>query len=57
MESKIKVALYARVSTEEQKNHLTETDLDEYNDFDYIVENGENLEEKITKILSEVQYE
>lgn len=40
--------------TEEQKNHLTETDLDQYTDFDYIVENDENLEDKITKILSEV---
>ena len=48
---------YENNLTEEQKNHLTETDLDEYNDFDYIVENGENLEEKITKILSEVEYE
>ena len=45
---------YENNLTEEQKNHLTETDLDNFNDFDYIVENDENLEDKITKILSEV---
>lgn len=45
---------YENNLTEEQKNHLTETDLDQYTDFDYIVENDENLEDKITKILSEV---
>ena len=40
--------------TTEQKNHLTETDLDEFTDFDYVVENDENLESKIIQILSEV---
>ena len=40
--------------TEEQKNHLTETDLDQYTDFDYIIENDENLEVKVKEILSEV---
>lgn len=40
--------------TIEQKNHLTEIDLDEYNNFDYVVENDENLEKKIIKVLSEV---
>ena len=45
---------YENNLTKEQKNHLTETDLDNYNDLDYIVENDENLEDKITKILSEV---
>ena len=45
---------YENNLTEKQKNHLTETDLDQYTDFDYIVENDENLEEKIIKILSEV---
>ncbi len=45
---------YDNKLTEEQKNHLTETDLDAFDGFDYIVENDENLEEKIIKILSEV---
>lgn len=45
---------YKNNLTEEQKNHLTETDLDEFNDFDYVVENDKNLEDKINKILSEV---
>lgn len=45
---------YENNLTEKQKNHLTETDLDQYTDFDYIVENDENLEDKIIKILSEV---
>ena len=40
--------------TEEQKNHLTETDLDNFTDFDYIVNNDDNLELKIIEILSEV---
>lgn len=40
--------------TEEQKNHLTEVNLDNYNNFDYIVDNNEDLEEKIVKILNEV---
>ena len=40
--------------TEEQKNHLTETGLDNYNNYDYIIENDgtiENLKDKIEKIL------
>ncbi|MBQ2946761.1 MAG: hypothetical protein IJE04_02805 [Bacilli bacterium] len=45
---------YQNNLTEEQKNHLTEIDLDNYNDFDYIIENDDKLEEKVIKILSEV---
>ena len=45
---------YDNKLTSEQKNHLTEVDLDEYNNFDYVVENNDNLEEEINKILSEV---
>ena len=37
--------------TEEQKNHITETDLDNYKNFDYIIENDENLKEKVDKIV------
>ena len=40
--------------TNDQKSHLTEIGLDNYNDFDYIVENDYNLEEKIINIISEV---
>ncbi|MBQ8534907.1 MAG: hypothetical protein IJ463_04400 [Bacilli bacterium] len=40
--------------TKEQKNHLTETNLDNYNDFDYIINNDEYLKEKVEDILSEV---
>lgn len=45
---------YENNLTKEQKNHLTETDLDNFNDFDYIVNNDDNLELKIIEILSEV---
>ena len=45
---------YDNKLTYNEKNHLTEVDLDNYNNFDYKVENNENLEEKIKKILSEV---
>jgi len=45
---------YENNLTEEQKNHLNETDLDEYTNFDHIIENDKNLEDKIIKILSEV---
>ena len=44
--------------TEEQKNHPTEVDLDDYNNYDYVVENDstiEALKEKIEKIVSEVE--
>lgn len=45
---------YQNNLTEEQKKHLTETDLDEFTDFDYIIENDEKLESQIIEILSEV---
>lgn len=45
---------YENNLTKEQKNHLTETNLDNFNDFDYIVNNDDNLELKIIEILSEV---
>lgn len=44
--------------TPEQKNHPTETSLDNYNRFDYIIENDstiENLKEKVNQILKEVE--
>lgn len=45
---------YDNKLTNEQKTHLTETNLDSYNDFNYIVNNDDNLELKIIEILSEV---
>ena len=43
--------------TEVQKNHLTETDLDNYNNFDYIINNDENLKENVESILRGVVWE
>ena len=44
--------------TKEQKNHITETGLDNYNNFDYFVNNNySNLEEEIKNILRSVEYE
>lgn len=45
--------------TSDQKNHVTETGLDGYNNFDYIVSNNEldKLKVDIDKILKEVDYE
>ena len=40
--------------TSDQKNHLTEIDLDSYKNFDYVIENNNKLIEKIENILSEV---
>lgn len=43
--------------TEEQKNHFTEIDLDDYDKYDYYIENDgtlEDLEKKVLNILSEV---
>lgn len=39
--------------TMEEKAHLTEVDLDKETGFDYIVENDDNLNEKITEVLDE----
>jgi len=45
--------------TQEQKNHITEIDLDNYNDFDYIIDNNDykTLETEIINILKENRYE
>jgi len=44
--------------TEEQKNHITETGLDNYSKFDYSVNNDYvNLEKEIENILRRVNYE
>lgn len=43
--------------TNEQKNHSTETGLDDYNDYDFIINNSGNLDElksKIFNVLEEV---
>ena len=45
---------YDNKLTLKQKNHLTEIALDNYNNYDFIIENDSNLEEKIIKILKEV---
>ena len=45
---------YDNKLTIHQKNHLTEINLDNYSDFDYIIENDKNLEEKIINVLKEV---
>lgn len=37
-----------------EKNHITETNLDNYNNFDYIIEN-EEIEKKILKIMEEIK--
>lgn len=37
--------------TENQKNHITETDLDNYDKFDYVVDNNELLKQNIENIL------
>lgn len=44
--------------TEEQKNHITETDLDDYTNYDYeIINDGtlEDLNNKVIEILKEVE--
>ena len=37
--------------SEEEKQHITETELDNYNKFDYIIENNNELDNKIKEIL------
>lgn len=37
--------------TSAEKNHLTEIDLDDFNNFDYIIENDNNLKEKVIEVL------
>lgn len=44
--------------TDKQKSHITETGLDNYNNFDYFVNNDySNLEKEIENILRSVKYE
>ena len=44
--------------TDKQKNHITETGLDNYNDFDYFVTNDyDNLEKELENILRSEMYE
>lgn len=41
--------------TEEQRKHITEIDLDDYNEFDYTIDNNgslEDLREKTTKLIN-----
>lgn len=43
--------------TKNERNHITETALDNYNDYDYVIENDgtiEELNEKVKKVISEV---
>lgn len=40
--------------TDDEKAHLTETDLDSYKNFDYVIYNDKNLNYNINKILKEV---
>ena len=56
---RIKREKYDSGLTHEQKNHLTEVDLDNYDKFDYQVINGDYgmLVEEIKKILQEVEHE
>lgn len=44
--------------TEKQKNHLTEIDLDDYNDYEYKIINEDltDLKKKVRKIYREVEY-
>lgn len=39
--------------TKEEKENITETDLDDFLDFDYILYNDDNLEENVRRYLSE----
>lgn len=50
---------YENNLTNNQKKHITETGLDNYNNFDYIVKNDDlnKLKEDINSILDEVNYE
>lgn len=34
-----------------QQEHITETNLDDYDNFDYVIENGENLEAQILEVI------
>lgn len=59
--NKFKTAVAIRVNncsdnnlTNEQQQHITETDLDNYNGFDYVIENNndyQDLQDRVNKIL------
>ena len=54
---KIERPNYENALTKKEKNNITETALDKYNDYDYVIKNEntiESLEEKINKILKEL---
>ena len=40
-----------RVLTAEEKHHITETELDNYKDYDYLIENNDSIQEQIEEIL------
>ena len=39
--------------TDKQRKHITENDLDDYNKFDYVINNDEKLKEKLVAIVKE----
>lgn len=43
--------------TEEQKEHITEVNLDNYNNFDYIIENNENCDKLVDKVKELLEVE
>ena len=52
----IKINRDTNILTEKQKNHYTEVALDQFNDYDYIIENNgtfEELEKKVIDIVKE----
>lgn len=49
---------YDSVLSSKQQKHLTETALDEYNDYDFVIHNDSNLEDlnkKVINLVSEVE--
>ena len=40
-----------RILSKEEQNHITETELDNYTNFDYIINNDNNIDNEIEKIL------
>lgn len=46
--------------TNEEQKHATETALDDFNDYDYVIENNgtiDELEEKVMEVVKEVEHE
>lgn len=48
---KVNSTNYNRILTSEEKEHQTETELDCYDKYDYIIENNENIKEQVNEIL------